>query len=299
MTSRGLLRAALAGAAAAAFALGLAGPAAAINSYNASPAPERTEVGALLVLVDNDAAGTADVFDWECSGSMISPSVYLTAAHCTLDWPAGSRFFVSLDQDVQGELDAAAAQGLSGDAEADWFVGHGHAVEGTAHSDPAYGHAESNPHDIAVVEFAGRPTKPADVWSFTPATLPKADELSAIGSRALDAGSWLVVGYGEQEALNVGGGKPGYPGGGVRMKAPLGFNALTTSWVKLAMNESRGFGGACYGDSGGPNFVTIDGRRILAATTIGGDSTCYATNVTYRMDTPSARTFLASYVALP
>jgi hypothetical protein len=109
----------------------------------------------------------------------------------------------------------------------------------------------------------------------------------------------LAVGYGTEEALNGGGGKPTHPGGGVRMKAPLGFNALTKSWVKLAMNESRGFGGACYGDSGGPNFVTINGQRILAATTVTGDAQCYATNVAYRMDTPTARTFLRDYVTLP
>jgi hypothetical protein len=38
---------------------------------------------------------------------------------------------------------------------------------------------------------------------------------------------------------------------------------------------------------------------ILAATTVGGNRPCYATNVAYRMDTPSARDFLSAYVALP
>jgi hypothetical protein len=58
------------------------------------------------------------------------------------------------------------------------------------------------------------------------------------------------------------------------MKATVDFNALNKTWVRLAMNESRGLGGACYGDSGGPNYVTIDGQLILAATTITGDSPC-------------------------
>lgn len=277
----------------------LATPAGAINSYNASPAPERTEVGALLVLFDRNGDGSADTFDWVCSGTMISSDVYLTAAHCTVDWPAGTSFYVSLDQDVQGELDAAKSQGLAGPAEADWFVAHGEAVEGDAHWDPAYGHGEANPHDVAVVDFSHRASTPADLWSFTPASLPSANELGKLGSRRLDKASWLVVGYGTEEAMNGGGGKPTHPGGGVRMKAPLGFNALTKSWVKLAMNESRGFGGACYGDSGGPNFVTVNGHRILAATTVTGDAQCYATNVAYRMDTRTARTFLRNFVTLP
>jgi hypothetical protein len=278
---------------------GSATPATAINSYNAAPAPERTEVGAFLVLYDRNGDGTPDRFDWFCSGTMISADVYLTAAHCTVDWPAGARFYVSLDQNVQGELDRAAGRGLSGTAEARWFVAHGHAVEGDAHWDPAYGHDEANPHDVAVVDFSDRATTPADVWSFKPARLPSAGELGTLGSRRLDKAAWLVVGYGTQEAANVGGGKPGHPGGGIRMKAPLGFNSLTKSWVKLAMNESRGFGGACYGDSGGPNFVTVNGQRILAATTVTGDAQCYATNVAYRMDTPTARQFLRNYVDLP
>jgi hypothetical protein len=83
------------------------------------------------------------------------------------------------------------------------------------------------------------------------------------------------------------------------MKAPVDFNALNKTWVRLAMTEPQGNGGACYGDSGGPNFVTIAGKLVLAATTITGDTPCYATNVVYRTDTTSARTFLAPYVNLP
>jgi hypothetical protein len=39
--------------------------------------------------------------------------------------------------------------------------------------------------------------------------------------------------------------------------------------------------------------------NILAATTITGDTACPSTNVDYRLDTASARAFLAPYVALP
>src|SRR4051794_3118826 len=76
----------------------------AINSYNAEPAPERTEVGAFVALWDTTGDGVPDRLDWVCSGTMVDDDTYLTAAHCTADWPAGTRFFVSLDQDVQSEL---------------------------------------------------------------------------------------------------------------------------------------------------------------------------------------------------
>jgi hypothetical protein len=37
----------------------------------------------------------------------------------------------------------------------------------------------------------------------------------------------------------------------------------------------------------------------VAATTITGDAQCRATNVDYRLDTASARSFLDDYVSLP
>jgi hypothetical protein len=282
-------------AAAIALTVGVTTPAAAINSYHAAPAPERTEVGALIVRWDDDGdAGTPDVVDWYCSGTMISRDVFLTAAHCTTDWPAGARFYVSLAQDVQAALDAAKAGG-AGPGEVADAVG----VQGTAHTSPDYPGNSSDAHDIAVLTFsAARAADLADRWSFTPATLPAREALSAQGSRGLEDADWQVVGYGTEEAARGPGGHT-HPGGGVRLKATLGFNALNKTWVRLAMNSSRGYGGACYGDSGGPNFATIDGRRVLAGTTITGDSPCYATNVIYRLDTDSARGFLGDFVALP
>jgi hypothetical protein len=275
--------------------LTVGGPALAINSYNALPAPERTEVGVLIVQWDDDDDPTTpDVVDWYCSGTMISPDVFLTAAHCTVGWPEGTRFYVSLAQDVQSALDAAKDAGLSPEQVADAV-----AVEGTAHSDPAFPASAADSHDIAVVTFdAEQAAELASRWSFTPATLPTAGQLSALGSRALDAADWTVVGYGTEEAVREPGGHV-HPGGGVRMKAPVDFNALNKSWVRLSQIEPRGYGGACYGDSGGPNFVELDGQLVLAAITITGDLPCYATNVAYRLDTASARAFLAQYVTLP
>jgi hypothetical protein len=75
------------------------------------------------------------------------------------------------------------------------------------------------------------------------------------------------------------------------------LNATNPAWLRISENPSTGDGGTCYGDSGGPNFVgTTD---IIAATTITGDAVCRSTNVTYRLDTASARTFLSQFVTLP
>jgi hypothetical protein len=280
-------------AAACAAVLATALPSSAINSYNATPAPERTEVGALIATWDDDGdPATPDRADWVCSGTMIDDDTFLTAGHCTTDWPADVRFYVSLDQDVQAGLDAAAARYPGDPAAQAAAVG----VQGTAHTDPAYPGPSSDPHDIAVIELPAQRMKAR--WSFTPATLPTAGQFGALGPQGLNSTDWFVAGYGTQEAVNGPGGQT-HPGGGVRMKAPVTFNALNDAWIRLGMTAPQGNGGACYGDSGGPNFAVVAGRTVLAATTITGDTPCYATNVTYRLDTPGARAFLSPYVKLP
>ncbi|MFJ8079055.1 trypsin-like serine protease [Streptomyces sp. NPDC096205] len=287
------LRATAVTAAACATVIATAMNSSAINSYNATPAPERTEVGALVATWDNDAdPATPDRVDWVCSGTMIDTDTFLTAAHCTTDWPDNVRFYVSLDQDVQAGLDAAA-KAHPGDPAAQ---ANAVAVQGTAHSHPDYPGPAADTHDISVIELPAAKMKSR--WSFAPATLPTVNQLGALGPRGLDATDWLVAGYGTQEAARGPGGQT-HPGGGVRMKAPVSFDALNDAWVRLAMTAPQGNGGACYGDSGGPNFATMSGKRVLAATTITGDGPCYATNVVYRLDTPGARAFLAPYAKLP
>ncbi|SFR29874.1 Trypsin [Lentzea waywayandensis] len=264
-------------------------PASAINSYNATPAPERTEVGALVATWDNDDnPATPDRVDWVCSGTMIDADTFLTAAHCTSDWPANVKFYVSLHQDVQSALDNAPGTPAQ--------IAAAVAVPGTAHNHPAYPGSADDTHDISVVQVPAQQMRAR--WSFTPAKLPTADRLGQLGPQGLDDTPWQVAGYGTQEARRGPGGHT-HPGGGVRMKAPVTFNALNNAWVRLAMTAPQGNGGACYGDSGGPNFATIDGKLTLAATTITGDTPCYATNVVYRLDTPGARDFLRPFVTLP
>lgn len=77
------------------------------------------------------------------------------------------------------------------------------------------------------------------------------------------------------------------------MYAFSGFNSLNGGYIRLSQNPSTGNGGTCFGDSGGPDFLTVNGQQILAAITITGDSVCRSTNVDYRLDTASAQGFLA------
>ncbi len=197
-----------------------------------------------------------------CSGTLISPTVFLTAAHCGED---GERVAVSFDTAYQ-----------DGDK----------IYRGTFYADPLYSQRQNNPHDIAVVVL----TKPVD--GIAPAALPKAGSLSDLSKNQL----FTSVGYGAYEVTRGPGGHQ-FLYDDVRMVATGTLNATNKSWLRISMNPSAGNGGTCYGDSGGPNFL---GRTdIVAATTITGDAICRATNVDYRLDTKSARTFLGQYVPLP
>jgi hypothetical protein len=199
----------------------------------------------------------------ECTGTLISPTVFLTAAHCD---EGVSRVAVTFDS----SYDAAT----------------GKTYWGTWHADPAYNQAQSDPHDIAVVVLDKA------VKGITPARLPKAGQLDS-----LKHGDKIVsVGYGAQ-SVTMGAGGATFHYADIRYVAVGSVNAMTSSWIRASMNPSTGDGGTCYGDSGGPNF--LGDTDIVAGTTITGDFVCRATNVDYRLDTASARSFLAGYVTLP
>jgi len=201
---------------------------------------------------------------WEtCSGTLISPTVFLTAEHCD---EGVSRVAVTFDSVYD------AATGTE-----HW---------GTWHGDPLYSQANGDPHDIAVVVF-DKPVK-----GITPARLPAAGALDSLQPDAVITS----VGYGAQSVTSGAGGKT-FHYQDVRYGATGSLTTLTQTWLKASQNASHGDGGTCYGDSGGPNFV--GDTNVIAATTITGDTACRSTNVDYRLDTSSARTFLKDYVTLP
>jgi hypothetical protein len=157
---------------------------------------------------------------------------------------------------------------------------------GTFTADPLYNQSQSDPHDIAVVVFDKA------IKGITPARLPTADSLSALsGTQAFTS-----VGYGAYEVRKGPGGQA-FLYDDVRMVATGTLNSTNPAWLRISMNPATGNGGTCYGDSGGPNF--LGSTDVVAAITITGDAVCRSTNVVYRLDTESARTFLAPYVTLP
>ena len=202
-----------------------------------------------------------------CSGTLIAPSVFLTAEHC--------------DFGVDRIAVTFASTYVAGKSKTYW---------GTWHGDPLYSGAQGDPHDIAVVVLDKA------VSGITPARLPSAGSLSSLP----DDQSFTSVGYGAQSVTVDHG--PTFHYADTRFVATSDtLFATNKAWLRISMNPSLGDGGTCYGDSGGPNFLGAGTTEtdIVAAITITGDFMCRATNVDYRLDTASARAFLQQFVALP
>jgi secreted trypsin-like serine protease len=259
----------LAAAITATLVLAAAGTALAIT-YGQPDGNRHPNVGAMIRLRSDGQ------FRILCSGSLIAPRVFLTASHCTrfLEDQGISDVWVTFDSK---------------------FTQTSKLIHGTMHSNPLFNQAQSDTGDIAVI------TLDKAVTNVDPVQLPTAgllDRMKADGT--LNRALFTSVGYGIQEP------RPGP--GGITNAFPMErwfsvgeFNALNPAFMRIAQTQATGDGGTCSGDSGGPQFLGggAGETRTQVSITITGDVFCFATNVVYRLDTPSARTFLSRFVQLP
>ena len=215
-----------------------------------------------------------------CTGTLISPSVFLTAGHCvallqgifhvTQVWVTFDPVFSSTSTNL---------------------------YSGTMHLNPLYpGKGASDPEDLGIIVLD------SPVVGITPAALPSLGLLDVMQSNGnLRNSLFTIVGYGATDTLFGGGAPDANEGEGTRRFATEGFLALNKDLIKLNQNTVFGYGGSSHGDSGGPNFLNSGSGRapVLVAITIGGDPWGIEQNVAYRLDTLEARAFLGQFVPLP
>ena len=209
-------------------------------------------------LIATNSKGQKQLF---CSGSLIAPTVFLTAAHCTAELEAHGVTQVWVTFDAQ-------------------YSSSSKLIAGTMHTDPLFGKipgASTDPNDLAVITLA----KPAGV---TPVQLAPAGLLDSV---QLKGATFTNVGYGIHEA--------GVPWDASRWVSVSGFNALNAGILRTKQNPSLGFGGTCIGDSGGPELY----GAVEVAVTETGDPFCKSQNDGVRVDTADARAFLGQFVSLP
>ena len=221
---------------------------------------------------------TPGVKDRLCSGTLISPTVFLTAGHCIalLQGLGITQVWVTFDP----VFDPSSINLLPG----------------TMHLNPAYPGRYSDPEDLGVIVLK------APVLGITPAALPPLgllDRKFADGS--LKNTLFTIVGYGATDTVFGGGPPNAFEDRGIRRYATEGFTALLPHLLDLNQNTVFGYGGSNNGDSGGPNFLGAGNSEttIVVAVVFSGDKFGIEQNLPYRLDTSEARSFLGQFVILP
>lgn len=211
------------------------------------------------------------------TGTLISPTVVLTAAHAVVRLEKLG--FTTARLTFASAVSAASA----------WHVG-------AIHVDPAYAPADTtDPNDLAVIVLD------APITTIAPASLPSEGLLDQLATEAPRA-TFDMVGDGISAFSGGanGGGKTSLDFGstGTRHVAEGSLGSTTDAWLRLQLE-----GGAegCIGDSGSPSLVA--GSDVIAGIFILEDSIdgaqCVSQPWDMRVDTPDARDFLGQYVTLP
>lgn len=203
---------------------------------------------------------------WRCSGTLLSPTLFLTAGHCT-ESPA-AHVEIWFNTDVESGIPANGYPS-TGD------------VGGTPYTHPQYNPNAFFLYDLGVVVL----DEPITMGQY--GALPQLNQLDSLKSqRGQKDVTFTAVGYGLQESFpdaaawkehNV----------RVRMVAHPRLIQINvpgaTGDFSLLLSNNHATGGTCFGDSGGPNFIG-NSNIVGGVTSYGKNSTCAGTGGVYRVD---------------
>jgi secreted trypsin-like serine protease len=222
---------------------------------------------------------------WRCSGTLLSPTVFLTAGHCTADDP----WFGNPDS-IQIWFDPDVEAGLPGNGYP--FVGE---VSGTPYTHPDYDPYAFFLHDVGVVIL----NNPVVMDEY--AELPEADQLDVLKTRrGKQDTTFTAVGYGLQRIVdNPVMGPVHLEAERIRMVAYPELIQINTPGFtgdfSLLLSNNHSTGGTCFGDSGGPNFLG-DSKVVAGVTSFGLNGNCAGTGGVFRMDRQDVLDFVNPFL---
>jgi hypothetical protein len=226
---------------------------------------------------DGDAhpyVGIASSGDWFCSGTLLSPTVFLTAGHCTDAFAStGEPTYVTFDPN-------AGPSSVY--------------VTGTPYTEPGFFNIP--PRGVGVPASVGNDL--GVIVLDQPITLPSYGRLPALGT-VVGAGLALTeVGYGAQGwATGPHGRFPLFTFVRTRTEAVLinDTNAVGNEFALVSTNPGGDKGGIGPGDSGAPALFA--GTSTIAAIGSHGPSpTASGTSYASRLDTPAAQAFITQFL---
>ncbi len=253
-----------------------AAPAAAIT-YNYQKDFVHDFVG-LVVFYTTPDPETGDPFSHRCSGSLISPTIFVTAGHCTEGVDEGRIYF---QQSVAPNYDPNAFGGWGGDP----TTGYPYQNGVTFRRADNYGFAGfagyPNTRDVGVVVLDQPYTPPSGTFGILPEAGLVDRLVAQAGASNKKQVRFRLSGYGLSDQ------DPRVVSFRERLMAWSylieNTSGVTKFNLKTTNNPSMGKGGTCNGDSGGPVFV--EGTNIIAAvTSFGFNPQCKGQDYSYRLD---------------
>jgi hypothetical protein len=254
--------------------IALAAPVGAIT-YNAEKDFEHDFVG-LLVFYTTPDPETGDPFSHRCSGTLISPTIVVTAGHCTEGVDEGRIYF---EQALGPNYSPDAFGGWGGDETTGYPYENGHTFSRADN----YGNVGlPNTKDAGVVVLDEPYTPPSGRFGILPEAGLIDELLAEAGNDDKQDIRFRTVGYGLVD-------QDPFPDAGLRERLSAwgslieNTNPLTEYNLKTTNNPAKGRGGSCNGDSGGP--VLVEGTDVIAAVvSFGTNPQCKGQDYGYRLD---------------